>query len=77
MTDLELLDAELVGFDPMDLVKALPGVLKDTGQALDKKAKPAAPPPPPPPKEDGLGLPWKIGIGAAAGGLLLVLLRRW
>lgn len=76
MNDLELLDAELVGFDPMDLVRALPGVLKDTGAALDKKAKPMAPAPPPPPKEEGMGLGWKIGLGAAAGGLLLLLLRR-
>lgn len=50
MRDLELLDADLVGFDPLDLVKALPGVLKGTGQIVkadeDKKKAAAQPAPP-------------------------------
>ena len=50
MVELDLLDSEALGFDPMDLVKALPGMLKGTGQALaPAQAAPPAPPPPPPP----------------------------
>jgi len=75
--DLDLLEAEAVGFDPLDLVRALPGVLKGTGQALDKR--PAAAheaPPPPPPAPPGLSLTWKVGGAVAAGALALALLRR-
>ena len=79
MMDLDLLDAEAVGFDPMDLARALPGVLKGTGQALEKKPA-AAPAPaqpvarPAPASEIGLG--WKIAGGGALALILLTLLRR-
>lgn len=77
MHELDLLDAELIGFDPKDLLKALPGVLKGTGEALQKSpAQPASPTPPPPPEPQGIGLGWKIGAGAAALGLLALLLKR-
>lgn len=82
MNDLDLLEAELVGFDPMDLARALPGVLKGTGQALEKpKPQQPAPAPPPPQKPapslwSQIGLPWKIGGGVAVGLLALRLLKR-
>lgn len=81
MRELELLDADLVGVDPMDLVRALPGVLRETGAALDPKraaaqAAAAAPPPPPAPAEEPLDWKWKAGGAAAALLLLLGLVRR-
>ena len=77
--DLDLLEAEAVGFDPMDLARALPGVLKGTGQALEKKpAQPAAPvtPVPRPAPASEIGLGWKIAGGGALALILLTLLRR-
>lgn len=85
MSDLDMLDADgVVGFDPMDLVKSLPGVLQQTGQALSQKpgekkasgsekseTKPSAPA-----ASTGIGLGWKIGGGAAAALIVLHLLRR-
>lgn len=79
MHDLELLDADVVGLDPMDLVRALPGVLRQTGAALDKRPAavapaPAAPPPAPAPPP----LDWKWKAAGAAAVLLVfgLLLKR-
>ena len=69
-----------VGVDPMDLVRSLPGLLKDTGQALQKPgpvspSPAAAPAPIASPKRATLGLPWKVGAAALVGTLLVLLVR--
>ena len=83
MSELDILGAEAVGFDPMNLVRALPGVLQSTGQVLAPQlapraaAPPAAPPPPPPPPPPRQ-VPRVVSVGAVVLGavVLLRLIRR-
>ena len=84
MKELDVLDAEAVGFDPMDLVKALPGEHQQTGQTHNKQAEGKKPNATPSAVSDkkaetasaSSGLAWKIGGGAAAALLLLHIIKR-
>ena len=83
MSDLDILGAETVGFDAMNLVRALPEVLQSTGQVLapqfaPRAAAPPAAPPPPPPPPPAQQVPRVVKVGAVVLGavVLLRLIRR-